>query len=328
VENTLMARLVIKRNRRGGETPAAELLEVVAPRTNAALITPAENLCGALALHTGGYGGGPVALEIVGDSERSRFLIRTSTRIQQSQLCGQVAAAYPQATLRPLDAATMPGGDPQRVAPHEQIAAYTLALHAGDHLPIRTFQDRDMDADAGSAQADPVLGVLGALHDLPPGWRAVSQLVLLEPPPLDWARAYQRLALENPVAAERSTGQGGGTSLSGLLTLFALGLAAVMGLNAWTAWQQDDWFALMAIAGGTVAGFGLAIAAYLRFGRRHLHDPRLVQDKLSRDACRVELRLGVIAPGHTSSSALRERLERLAAAYRPFALAAGNSFVP
>src|SRR5438270_9553635 len=77
-----------------------------------------------------------------------------------------------------------------------------------------------------------------------------------------------------------------------------------------------------------LAAIGLGLALYLRYARRALHDPRLVQDKLSRDACRVELRLAVIASGHTSESALRARLERLAAAYRPFALAAGNSFVP
>ncbi len=323
-----MPGLVVKRNRRSGYRPAEELLELVTPRTNAALISPAENLCSALALHTVAPGGGPVAPEIVGDSERSRFVIRTDTKGQQAHLRGQVAAAYPQAAFRRLELATLPGGDPLRVGPHEQIACYTLALRRGDHLPIRTFLDRDMDANAGSAQADPVLGVLGALQGVPPGWRALSQLVLREPAPMDWARAYQRLALENPVAAERSAASGGGTSLSGLISLFALGLAAVVGLNGWTAWQQGDWFALMATVVGLVAVIGLGLAAYLRFGRRDLHDPRLVQDQLSRDACRVELRPAVIAPGHASASAIRARLERLVATYRPFALAAGNSFVP
>jgi len=323
-----MLQLVIRRNRRVARSPAEQLLEVVTPRTNAALISPAENVCGALALHTAAPGGGPVALEMVGDGERSRFLVRTDTKAQQAQLRGQVAAAYPQAALRSLEPASLPGGDPLRVGPHEQLAGYTMELRAGDHLPIRTFGDRDMDADAGAAQADPVLGVLGALDHLPPGWRAVSQLVLHEPPPPDWARAYQRLALENPVAAERSTGSSGGTSMSGFLSLLGIGLAAVVGLNAWSAWQQGDWIALVGMVAGLVAAIGLGLAVYVRYARRDLHDPRLVQDKLSRDACRVELRLAVIAPGHASASAVRARLERLAAAYRPFAVAAGNSFVP
>src|SRR5579859_4608057 len=110
-----MPRLVVKRNRRSGHRPAEELLEVVTPRTNTALISPAENLCSALALHTIAPGGGPVALEIVGDSERSRFVIRTDTKGQQAHLRGQVAAAYPQSAFRSLELATLPGGDPLRV---------------------------------------------------------------------------------------------------------------------------------------------------------------------------------------------------------------------
>ena len=41
-----------------------------------------------------------------------------------------------------------------------------------------------------------------ALGDLPPGWRAVSQL-LVRPAPLDWSRDYQRLAVQHPLEHER-----------------------------------------------------------------------------------------------------------------------------
>jgi hypothetical protein len=322
-----MLQVVIKRNRGSVHAPSEQLLEVVTPRTNAALISPAENMCGALTLHTATPGGGAVALEIVADGERSRFLVRTDTKTQQHQLRGQVAAAYPQATLRSLEPASLPGGDPLRVGPHEQIACYTMVLRAGDYLPIRTFQDRDLDADSGSAQVDPVLGVLGALDDLPAGWRALCQLVLLEPAPKNWARAYQRMALQNPVSAERSSTSNAGTSLSSLITIFGLGLSAVVGLNAWNAWQRGDWGALVLTTAGLAGAIGLALAVYLRFFRRELHDPRLVQEKLCREACRAEVRLAIISPSHASLAAVQARLERLAAAYRPFALAAGNSFV-
>jgi hypothetical protein len=66
----------------------------------------------------------------------------------------------------------------------------------------------------------------------------------------------------------------------------------------------------------------------MRFARRELHDPRLVQEKLRREACRTEVRLAVIAPAHASTHAVTARLDRLAAAYHPVALAAGNSVVP
>src|SRR5437764_762275 len=203
-----MFRLVVKRKR--VLAPAEQLLEVITPRTNAALITPAENLCGSLSLYTTTPGGGPVALEIVADGERSRFFVRSESKSQQRQLQGQIGAAYPQATLRSLHPASMLSGDPLHVGSDERIACCTLALRDGDHLPIRTFHDRELDADSGATQVDPVLGILRALDDLPAGWRAVSQLVLFEPAPLKWARAYQRMALQNPVTADRSGTADGG----------------------------------------------------------------------------------------------------------------------
>jgi len=42
----------------------------------------------------------------------------------------------------------------------------------------------------------------------------------------------------------------------------------------------------------------------------------------------VELRLAVFAPGFVDAAAVLDRLDRLAAAYRPFSLASGNSLVP
>jgi hypothetical protein len=83
----------------------------------------------------------------------------------------------------------------------ERMTTCRLALRAGEELPLRTFPDRDLDADAGSAQADPLLGLLAAV---PAGWRAFSQLVLLETGPANWARRYQRMAHDNPVSTERS----------------------------------------------------------------------------------------------------------------------------
>src|SRR5260370_22532670 len=133
-----MLKVDIKGNLSKPGVPAQQLLEVVTPRTNAALISPAEHLCGSLTLQTRGPGGGPVALEIVADGERSRFLVRTASELQQRQLRGQVGAAYPQAGIRPPPSATLPSGDPGQIGPHEQILGSTLALRVCDPLPIRT----------------------------------------------------------------------------------------------------------------------------------------------------------------------------------------------
>jgi len=104
----------------------------------------------------------------------------------------------------------------------------------------------------------------------------VSQLALLEPAPANWARAYQRLALEDPVSAERAWGGTGGTSFSSVVSIFGLGVAAIVGLNAWSAWQRAEWLTIALWIGGLLAAMILALAAYLRFGRSNLYDPKLV----------------------------------------------------
>src|SRR5258708_39530631 len=92
-----MLNVRIKRNLGKPGVPAQQLLEVVTPRTSAALISPAEHLCGSLTLQSRGPVGGPVALEIATDGGRSRFLARTALDMRQRQLEGQVRARGPPA---------------------------------------------------------------------------------------------------------------------------------------------------------------------------------------------------------------------------------------
>jgi Type IV secretory system Conjugative DNA transfer len=308
-----------------GADPAEQVLEVVTPRTNTARLSSAEHLFGTLVLG-GTSAPEPVSLEIVGDAEQPRFLVRTASASGLRRVAGQLGAAYPQAVLRPFHSATFPTGDPVQVGPDEQIAAATLRLRSGQHLPLRTFDDRELDAHGESAQSDPLLGILGALADLPKGWRALCQLIVLAPAPHDWARAHQRLALERPLDQERRADTG--PSLVGPLTLLGLIGLYALGSSASEAWSRGDWFFGFELAMGSLAAIvgSIVILRWLR--RRDLVDPRLVQAKLSRDACAVEIRLVVIAPIFADTVAVQHRLDRLVAAYRPFALATGNSLVP
>ena len=298
------------------------LLEVVTPRTNAALLSSAEHLFGALTLTPDA---GPVAVEIGADHERRRFLLRVSSASQRQRLAGQLGAAYPQAQLRLLDLESGVA-DPARLGDDEQLAACTLGLRAAAYLPLRIFGDRDLDADAGPAQADPVLGILAALADLPPGWRGLAQLVLLQPASSDWAEPYRRLALESPVQAERSGDRG--PSLVGPLLLLGLAGLALVGTSVAGAWQQGDWLGVLGPISGLAALGGGILGVRRWLGHTALYEPRLVAEKLSCAACLAELRLAVIAPAFAPAETVRARLERLAAAYRPFALAAGNELVP
>jgi hypothetical protein len=307
------------------EDLAEHVLEVVTPRTNTARLSSAEHLFGTLSSR-GECDPDPVSLEIVGDSERRRFLARTTSAKGLRRVAGQLGAAYPQADLRSFDSATFPTGDPLQVGLDEQVAEATLRLRAGNHLPLRTFDDRELDARGDSPQSDPLLGILGALSDLPKGWRAACQLVVLAPAPNGWARGFQRLALERPLEQERRADTGpsllGPLALLGLIGLYALGSSAR------DAWSRGEWMSTLELVTGNMVIIAGSILVLRWLRKRDLVDPRLVQTKLSHDACFVELRVAVIAPLFAEADALGDRFDRLVAAYRPFALATGNALVP
>jgi len=303
---------------------AEQVLEVVTPRTNTARLNAAERLFGSLVLSSGPDE--PVALEIAADTERRRVLVRTGSALGQRRVASQLGAAYPQAGLRRFDAGSFPTGDPAQLGPDEQVALSVLRLRLGEHLPLRTLEDRDLDSTSGSAQADPVLGILGALADLPPAWRALTQLVILGPAPADWARAYQRLALERPREQERA--RDGSPSLALPLGMIGLLVLYLVGSSAAAAWSRGDWLSTLGLMVGTLAFIVLAFVIVRWLSRQDSVDPELVQAKISREACRVELRLAVFAPSFADPIAVTGYLDGLAAAYRPFALGSGNSLVP
>jgi hypothetical protein len=277
------------------------VLEIVTPRTNAALISPAENLFSAL--QAGGTEAQPVALEIAAEGDRRRFLVRCRSQAEQRRVAALIGAAYPQAALRSLSQDSP--GDPLALAANERCVCCTLRLRRPEYLPLRTFQDRDLDADAGPAQTDPVLGILMGLGDLPGAWRAVAQLVVLAPAPLHWARAYQRQALEQTIPAERASAGSGSGSIFGSLLLVALMGALLVGGDASNAWVRQDWGTLAILATGSIAALLVGTLLMLWLRRDQLYDPRLIQDKLSRDACLVERRLAIVAPLEADGDAIR-----------------------
>jgi hypothetical protein len=306
--------------RRRGLPPEVELVEVVTPRTNAAAIGAAENLFAALALAE------PFSLEIAATRNRRRFLARTRSPAARRSLEDQLGVAYPQASLRRLDPAD-PAADPARLVEGEQAAACVLRLRGPVYLPLRTFLDREVAGpdDAPSAQADPVLGLLGALGDLPEGWRSLSQLVV-RPAPDDWCAGYLRFAQEHPLERERAEARHD-TSLGQVYALAALLVVGLLGFQAYEWYLDEDWLRLGLLGAGALLGAAGLVWLALRLGRRTVHDPRLVREKVARIAFQAQLRLTVVAPAGVPAPSLAARLGQVAAAYRQFGLAAGNGFV-
>jgi uncharacterized protein DUF87 len=289
------------------------VVEVVMPRTNAAALSSAEHLFASIALDE------PCSLEIAADHQRRRFLMRASSARMRQQLLSQLGAAYPQAELRRLK----PEDDPARRRPGEQLQARTLRLRAPVYLPLRSFTDLDVDGER-AAQADPVLGILSALGDLPPGWRGLSQLVL-EPAPEDWSREHQRLAVQHPLAGERVARPTESTlPMLGFLAVL-LGIAAI-GVQVYVWQRAGQWPHVFGLLAATMIGGGAAVVLWRRLCRPAVYDMDLVREKLTRLAYRTEIRLIVYAPSDTSSKAREAELDRLAAAYRRYNLAGANGF--
>ncbi|HEV7662381.1 MAG TPA: type IV secretory system conjugative DNA transfer family protein, partial [Chloroflexota bacterium] len=294
---------------------ASEVVEVVTPRTNLAALSSAENLLAALALSE------PFALEVAANEQRRQFLVRASSTRMRQQLDSQLGAAYPQAELR----AVQPHDDPAHLQATERGATCTLELRAAVYLPIRTFTDIDVDGER-AAQADPVLGVLTALGDLPEGWRALSQLVLA-PAPQDWCRSYVRLAVQHPLERERLP-QSSGSAVPGLVFMTALLGCAALALQSYFWARAGAWLQVAALGVGACVTAALGVWIARRLFRPTLYDMDLVRDKVARIAYRAELRLTVFAPVDAEPSAVAAQLDRLAAAYRRYNLASANGFVP
>jgi hypothetical protein len=301
--------------RGGPKRDSVELLEVVTPRTNAATLGAAEHLFAAVAGTSG------LSFEMAGDAHVRRLFVRAADTALRARLAAQLGAAYPQAHARRIDA----NGDPAELRTDEQVACCALRLAEAEYLPLRVPSDVDIAADR-SAQADPLLGVLAALGELPAGWRALAQLVL-RPAAADWARPHLRRSLEHALAPEREQAFGRASGWGGVVAAFLLLGAVLAGPRLLAVYRAGGWSSLLlpACIGG-LALFALGFV-WRRLGSRQLYDVALVQEKLNRPAARTELRLLVFAPKAADAASVANRLEQLAAAYRAYDLERGNRLV-
>ncbi|MDP9352531.1 MAG: type IV secretion system DNA-binding domain-containing protein [Chloroflexota bacterium] len=293
------------------------LIEILTPLSNKATITPTETALKGMAAEE------PFSLEIASSRRGHRFLARTRTAQAQAQLKSQLAANYPQAdlTTHRFDE----DGDPAEVRAGELVLTAVLELRDGEHLPLRTFTDLEID-DERNPQADPVLNILNAANiaTLPGGVRLLSQLVL-HPALPGWSRKHRHLAEEQPRPLET----GGGMPF-----LIALVPLAVIGLWAWQFYREAQWLHLGGLAGGALLLMPVLFVAAMRLGRRTVPDPpNMVREKIASPGYYQQLRLSLIAPRGLEGMGddelwgwMGDRLHPLATSYKAYDLEAGNGF--
>ncbi len=293
------------------------LTELLTPYSNEATITPAENMLASVSSQE------PFSLEIASTSEEHRFLLRSRSAQAQQQLKQQAGTAYPQADMWAVGTEGRPELDPAHHAPSERSMTAVLHLCKPEYLPVRTFQDVQVEDDR-NAQADPALNVLNSAADLPEGFRTLSQLVLRSAP-ANWPDGYRHLAERQDFRTE-----GGGPDMFGVVMPLA---PAVGGLAlAWTLYDEGK---LLQAIGAGCAGvlFTIAVAVFfLRMGRKPHVEPEQVREKISRQGYYAQLRISVFASADGLDpqelwDRMYDHLERLVSSYNTYNLGGqGNGF--
>jgi hypothetical protein len=312
------------RGARGGDAGGATFLtEVITPRTAATTLGSAESFFAALG------GAEPISLEIAASPAERRFLIRAPSERSRELTSSLLGAAYPRAALRRLDTGAEPGLDPARSGADERYLTVRLRLRGPVYLPLRTWRDGELSPGrVEGPAADPLSPILAALGDIPDSWRSLAQLVVA-PAPDDWARPYARLAVESPLASERLAAYyRAETSPAGVGLLGAALTIGALYLQATSLYERGDWLSLASLGALVLVGLPVLALVVRRLTRTAVYDPRVIQEKLGREARLTQLRLTVFAPRGTPDAAVSSRLRSLAAAYREFGRASGNALLP
>ena len=293
--------------------PAPALLAVTPPRAGDRTLLGVENFLQSIAVPE------PFALELAGDADGVTLMARCS---DDAVVRGQIAAHYPQARVH----AVPPAEDPLRLDAGEQAWSMTLRSSGPEYVPLRVFRDDDL-LDPGS---DPLIALLGALSALRRDERVVARLLLRALGP-DWSQPHQAKTHARPGAAPDDSAYAAQTrSLhTDGVTMAALGVVALAAYRGYLWVQAGETWTAIGLGAGVVGGGALATWAWHRWQRARAdpHDPRLIQEKVSRVAFEAEVQIVAILPQRDRRQRAEELLELVGAAYRHYDNPAGARFM-
>ncbi|MEP7200761.1 MAG: hypothetical protein ABI874_13145, partial [Chloroflexota bacterium] len=271
-------------------------MRIIPPRDNQRDALAVANLLAALQVRA------PFALELSATHERKHILMRADERTLR-MLTAHLEGAHPQARFELLNA----DEDPAHVTPSEHILSAELILAQPEYLPLRTFRDQDFK------EADPLVGILGAMGKLEVGERTLTQIVLSPAPP-NWAKRWQGSL--RAVEAATSVGAPGAPNGWAFAFWMAFTITAV-----WLVIHllSGNW---LSFALTLLLGVPTCIGLWLGNERFTFNaNPVLVQQKVTPPAYRAWVRLCAIGP---TREPLYDRLQQVVGAYRQLNMEAGN----
>ena len=265
------------------------LLAVTPPRTGDRTLLGVENMLGSIAVPE------PFSLELAGDMDGVTLMARC---LDDQVVRGQIAARYPQAHIHEIQTED----DPLRLGEDEQAWSMTLRVDGPEYVPLRTFRDDDL-LDPGS---DPLIALMGALSSLNEGERVVARLMLRSLGP-DWSEPHLDKAHKRPGMEPREpayTYQTKPLQMDGI-TMAVLGVAALAAVKGYMWVQAGETWKAALLGVGVALALAVGGLAWHRIkkARNRVHDPLLIQEKVSRIAFDAELQVVGVLPAEDGTAA-------------------------
>ena len=135
---------------------------------------------------------GTFALELIGSTQSQAFVVRAAHPELLTHLATQLRSQLPNAHIIPIPLDL----DPFALRAGEAVTVYELRRGAAEkYLPVRVNSPHYPvgNGKREDAAADPLLGLLATLSNLPPQTRLVLQLAAAAAPE-EWSRGYLREA--------------------------------------------------------------------------------------------------------------------------------------
>jgi len=266
---------------------------------------------------------GVVSLEIAGNARERQLLVRGAPPTVDV-VVHQLQGAYGQVSWEdPADddpARLLLDADPEA---NLHVAHRQMELRRPIFFPIKSW--------AVFEESDPLRVLLGSFRGLREGEHLLSQLILLQPAPDDWADTYQGAAQQVDFRMEAASlvGQArAGLFALGIILAFVDLLALFVALGKFFSPEFGALGLVKILSGlGVLAGVNLilgkaALHWWRKLSERLNANPEIVAQKVSQPAYRCALRLWATAPTEERSEAL---VDRLASAYRLYNWASGNA---
>ena len=311
------------------------VFKIVPPQDGGWSLMPMENLLRGL-----GNSQDMVSLELFGVGGVISYGVRTA---RPASMSGMFTAYFPQADVSSHDMGDVSGevgepdlGDWMRLGEDEFALVQTLGLERESYLPLRIFDDREIQ----NAATDPLAGLIGTISSITSfgqtsGSNRMGVRLLIRPAPENWSLAWQNRMQARRDGEDRSPRSGGASSYSSSpssgMALPLGGLIGFAGIN-WLFLSSGNVPGMVLFNGLAAAGGLGGLTLWRRMARsrrsRPYLDEALVEEKLKALGFLTELQIVRFYGNLGEHDLAQDSIEQVVNCLRSSDDPAGNSWQP